>query len=75
MVGGAPGRLPRAATGTQRRPAHTATRQDGAGVRPFIRFRVVGTSYGDRGLLGDVVDRSERTARLDQVAPSDQSTL
>ena len=39
------------------------------------RFRVGAASYGDRGLLGDVVDRSERTARLDQVASSEQSTL
>ncbi len=39
------------------------------------RFRVGGTTYGDRGFLGDVVDRSERTARLGQVAPSDQGTL
>ena len=36
------------------------------------RFRVGAASYGDRGLLGDVVDRSERTARLDQVASSEQ---
>ena len=39
------------------------------------RFRVGGTSYGDRGVLGGVVDRGERTARLGQVAPSDQGTL
>ena len=39
------------------------------------RFRVGGATYGDRGVLGGVVDRSERAARLDQVAPSDQSTL
>jgi hypothetical protein len=39
------------------------------------RFRVGGTTYGDRGLLGDVVDRGERTARLGQVAPGPGSTL
>ena len=39
------------------------------------RFRVGGLTYGDRGVLGDVVDRSERTARLDRVASSERSTL
>ena len=39
------------------------------------RFRAGGTSYGDRGLLGGVVDRSERTARLGQVAPGAGSKL
>ena len=33
------------------------------------RFRVGGTTYGDRVFLGGVVDRGERTARLGQVAP------
>ena len=39
------------------------------------RFRIGGTAYGDRGVLGDVVDRSERTARLDHVASSTKSKL
>ncbi|MDP9365782.1 MAG: plasmid pRiA4b ORF-3 family protein [Chloroflexota bacterium] len=39
------------------------------------RFRVGAATYGDRGLLGDVVDRGERVARLSQVAPSRGSKL
>ena len=39
------------------------------------RFRAGGMTYGDRGLLGGVVDRSERAARLGEVAPSAGDTL
>ena len=39
------------------------------------RFRVGGATYGDRSILGEVVDRSERTARLAQVAPHPKDRL